>query len=77
VRPGSASSSGDVDVCIHKTVCVEHTGVYWAYFMAPGVQELDAANGRSSVPLVYFYHVLDAQRGTGTSVDISKQFFYK
>jgi hypothetical protein len=45
VRPGSASSSGDVDVCIHKTVRVEHTGVYRAYFMAIGVQvqELNAA----------------------------------
>jgi hypothetical protein len=63
VRPGSASSSGDVDVCIHKTVRVEHTGVYWAYFMALGVQvqELNAANGRSSVPLVG----TTTQRGTG------------
>ena len=43
--------------------------------LAPGVQELDAANGRSSVPLVSFDHVLDAQRGTGTSVDISKHIF--
>jgi hypothetical protein len=54
----------------------EHLHMRADLLLAPGVQELDAANGRSSVPLVSFDHVLDAQRGTGTSVNIRKSQAY-